>query len=212
MNPSHPVADTLPTCLGCTPLAATIALDIPSTRYTRHACPFTAQTSHNTCVILLPATLQTRSSAIEQVQRGLLDLSPNATQQLLQQLPQFVAFLLQLLQDHNFKVVAAGLEVLADAARHLGAPLSPHTRWACTLLYADWPAQHSMRLQLTDSTLLNSDKLLPTAQLSVIPNDASGAVQDRSLMLQQNTCAMSPPATAPVPCCAHVPCLHACAA
>jgi hypothetical protein len=40
--------------------------------------------------------------------------------------PQFVAFVLQLLSDHNFKVVIAGLSVLADAAGSLGHALQQH--------------------------------------------------------------------------------------
>jgi len=70
--------------------------------------------------------LQTRSNAIEQVQRGLASLGPAQTQVLLEQLPGFVAFVQQLLQDHNFKVVTAGLSVLADAASSLGTALQQH--------------------------------------------------------------------------------------
>jgi hypothetical protein len=69
-----------------------------------------------------------RSAAIDQVQRGLGGLTPAQAQQLAAQLPAFVGFVLQLLHDHNFKVVAAGLATLADAARHLGPRLQPHVR------------------------------------------------------------------------------------
>lgn len=70
--------------------------------------------------------MQTRSNAIEQVQQGLASLSPVQTQVLLQQLPEFSAFVLQLLADHNFKVAIAGLSVLADAARSLRQALHQH--------------------------------------------------------------------------------------
>lgn len=70
--------------------------------------------------------VQTRSNAIEQVQQGLASLGPLQTQVLLQQLPEFSAFVLQLLADHNFKVVIAGLSVLADAARSLRQALHQH--------------------------------------------------------------------------------------
>lgn len=69
---------------------------------------------------------QTRSSAIEQVQHDLASLGPSQVQVLQQQLPEFVAFVQQLLQDHNFKVVTAGLHVLADASSSLGPELQHH--------------------------------------------------------------------------------------
>lgn len=69
---------------------------------------------------------QTRSHAIEQLQRGLASLGPAQNQVLLQQLPQFVAFLQQMLQDHNFKVVSAGLNMLADSCSSLGTALQQH--------------------------------------------------------------------------------------
>lgn len=82
-------------------------------------------------ICLLPSfhNMQTRSNAIEQVQRGLQHLGPAQTNILQQQLPEFAAFTLQLLSDHNFKVVTAGLSVLADAARTLGQALQQHMRW-----------------------------------------------------------------------------------
>ncbi len=78
--------------------------------------------------MLLPA-LQNRLHAIEQVQQGLTSLPDKS--QLLEQLPDFVDFLVQLLQDHNFKVAIAGLNILADLAANLGTQLQPHFRCAC---------------------------------------------------------------------------------
>jgi hypothetical protein len=60
------------------------------------------------------------------VQHGLAALTPQQQAQLLRELPQFVDFVLQLLHDHNFKVVAAGLSTLAVAASYLRAALQPH--------------------------------------------------------------------------------------
>lgn len=88
--------------------------------------------AHTLCTARCPRptpsfpTSQTRSSAIEQVQRSLAHLGPGEAAVLRQQLPQFVAFVLQLLGDHNFKVVIAGLDVLADAASSLGSALQQH--------------------------------------------------------------------------------------
>jgi hypothetical protein len=89
------------------------------------ACAADTNHAHATAPVLLCsrtpllAVMQTRSNAIEHFQQGLANLGPLQTQVLLQQLPEFSAFVLQLLADHNFKVVIAGLSVLADAARSL---------------------------------------------------------------------------------------------
>lgn len=71
---------------------------------------------------------QTRSHALQQVQAGLSNLPDKSA--LLQQLPEFVEFLLQLLQDHNFKVAIAGLDILAGIAASFGSLLQPHLRCA----------------------------------------------------------------------------------
>lgn len=70
--------------------------------------------------------LQNRSAAIEEVQLGLHNLSNKA--QLLEQLPEFVEFVVQLLEDHNFKIATAGLHILADLAAACGSVLQPHLR------------------------------------------------------------------------------------
>jgi hypothetical protein len=60
------------------------------------------------------------------VQQGLASLADKS--QLLQQLPEFMEFLMQLLQDHNFKMATAGLEMLAGLANSFGTLLQPHLR------------------------------------------------------------------------------------
>jgi hypothetical protein len=63
---------------------------------------------------------------LQQVQQGLASLADKS--QLLQQLPEFMDFLMQLLQDHNFKMATAGLEMLAGLANSFGTLLQPHLR------------------------------------------------------------------------------------
>lgn len=70
---------------------------------------------------------QTRSAALQQVQQGLASLADKSM--LLQQLPEFMEFLVQLLQDQNFKMATAGLEMLAGLASSFGTLLQPHLRY-----------------------------------------------------------------------------------
>lgn len=78
------------------------------------------------CDSVLISAVQTRSAALQQVQQGLTSLADKSL--LLQQLPEFINFLMQLLQDHNFKIATAGLEMLAGLASSLSTLLQPHLR------------------------------------------------------------------------------------
>jgi hypothetical protein len=99
------------------------AVLVPLLSFTFFQSSALSESTVSSCVGLF---FQTRSAALQQVQQGLASLADKSL--LLQQLPEFMEFLVQLLQDHNFKMATAGLEMLAGLASSFGTLLQPHLR------------------------------------------------------------------------------------
>ncbi|WIA17459.1 hypothetical protein OEZ85_014304 [Tetradesmus obliquus] len=100
---------------------------------------------------------KTRSAALQQVQQGLASLADKSM--LLQQLPEFMEFLVQLLQDHNFKMATAGLEMLAGLASGFGTLLQPHLSLLAPIAQLSYPAS---KLDMLAAAQLLLDALVPS--------------------------------------------------
>lgn len=70
--------------------------------------------------------LQSRANAIDNLHKALKDVGDKS--QLLPSLPKFVAFLMQLVADPNFKIAISSMQILSDLVGIAGPDIEPHLR------------------------------------------------------------------------------------
>eukprot|EP00983_Pelagomonas_calceolata_P129186 1161585-Pelagomonas_calceolata.AAC.27 len=82
-----------------------------------------------TCFKLLALShLQSRASAIDNLHKALHDVGDKS--QLLPGLPRFVAFLVTLVADPNFKIAISSMQILSDLVGIAGPDIEPHLRYS----------------------------------------------------------------------------------
>jgi hypothetical protein len=73
---------------------------------------------------VLPHASQSRASAIDALHKALKEDGTRAA--LLPALPAFIAFLLKLIADPNFKIAISSMQIVGDLAVRVGQDIAPH--------------------------------------------------------------------------------------